>query len=826
MPNGITDNYLIDMGSADHMADALAARELADRSRSIAAHLEHAKYLAFLERKTQCGADSGFKPLFMPDSLFPFQSHLADYAIRGGRRALFADCGLGKTALELTFAENVMRHTNKPVLLLDPLAVSPQTVREGEKFGVSAKQSRDGTVYRDAVTVTNYEQLHRFDWKDFGGVVCDECFPPDTLIDSPLGACYIKDVRVGQIITNASGEDRVSDVHRREVKGAIRITVERRLWKGPKPVDSITSSPNHPYFTQRGWVCAQDLQPSDSIMATSEAMRLVREGRNPSHIAGGSQEFLRQVLFSEMADGEAGIQGEDLHTGATKESYPGNQGLVGTRHSRGSEGETSNKRIEPDVQPGNQSEGLPHIESHELQTFRTWRKWDGTDRGTVIYGEGVRAEVGNGVCLITGPKDSGLSDLLQDGLSRSRAENCNRGGWSLSSLPEGSGPKEGCQVGFSRVESLEVLEPGHPDLERYRDADGRIYFYDIGATRHPSFSINGLLVHNSSILKSFDGATRTAVTEFMRKIPYRLLATATPAPNDYIELGTSSEALGFLGHMDMLARFFKNDRNTCDTRTTTRRAPAMGGPVSSGWRFKGHAEIPFLQFVTSWARACRRPSDLGFSDEGFALPELIEQDHMVESSTLAPGKLFPTVATNMREEREERRRTLKERCEKAAELAQDGKPFVIWCQLNDEGDLLADLLKDCAIQISGNHCDEEKEERYLAFSRGHSRGLITKQKIGGWGLNWQHCAHVIEFATHSYEAHYQGVRRCWRFGQKNPVTNDVIYTEGQRAIKDNMRRKAEQADHMFTSLVAEMNHAAQQDKDYSFTQKAELPSWL
>jgi hypothetical protein len=323
----------------------------------------------------------------------------------------------------------------------------------------------------------------------------------------------------------------------------------------------------------------------------------------------------------------------------------------------------------------------------------------------------------------------------------------------------------------------------------------------------------------SSAIKALDGVLRAQVTEFLRTIPYRLLATATPAPNDYIELGTTSEALGVMGQIEMLNRFFKNDANTTDLK---RKKDGTGG----GWRFKGHAEIPFMKFICGFARACRRPSDLGYDDGLLILPELIEREHIVETRTLADGMLFALPAKNRQEELEERRRTIPERCEKAASLVSNtGKPFVVWCQLNPEGDLLEKLIPD-AVQVSGSDSDDEKEEKYEAFRTGQSRGIISKHKIAAWGLNWQHCAHVVEFADHSYEQHYQGVRRCWRFGQKYPVVNDIISTEGQAGIKENMARKAKQADRMFTMLVGHMNEAMKIDSGYKFTEEMESPAWL
>lgn len=556
-------------------------------------------------------------------------------------------------------------------------------------------------------------------------------------------------------------------------------------------------------------------------MATSEAVRMVRERCNPDNEPGSAKGFLRQVLLGEMADESGGFQGLDIHAGAASQDRCENTPMVGAGLSRSGPSALANSESESHGQPRYQAESLPDIESHEPQTFRAWGKREGSDRGAVLYGEGVRGDVDNGVCLVTGPTSSRISDLLQARLGESRKANQYRGGWSLSSLAQGVGPKEGCETGFSRVESLEVLEPGHPDLERYRDGEGRIYFYDVGATRHPSFSVNGLLVHNSSAIKSFDGKRRAQVTEFMRTIPYRLLCTATAAPNDYVELGTSSEALGVMGAVDMMGRFFKNDQNTVDTK-----GKFKGYSAPRAYTFKGHAEIPFFRWVCSWARACRKPSDLGFPDDAFRLPELIEREHVVKAHNLAEGFLFETVATNRQEELEECRRTIKERCEKAAELvAYTGKPFVVWCHLNPEGDLLDKLLAD-AVQVSGADSDEEKEEAYEAFASGQSRGMISKQKIGGWGLNWQHCAHVVEFASHSFEGHYQGVRRCWRFGQKNQVINDIIATEGQRGIRENQQRKAAAADRMFELMVKNMSAAMKIDGGYKFETERATPSWL
>lgn len=465
--------------------------------------LMRGEYQDFLNDKAQLGGFSGFDPVWMPSFLFDFQQSLVDWATRKGKAAIFADCGLGKTPMQLVWAENVVRKTNRPVLVITPLAVGAQTVREGEKFGVKCHKLI-GKVH-SGINVTNYEKLHYFNSKDFAGVVLDE----------------------------------------------------------------------------------------------------------------------------------------------------------------------------------------------------------------------------------------------------------------------------------------------------------------------------------SSILKSFDGARRAEITEFMRTVEYRLLCTATAAPNDYIELGTSSEALGQLGHTDMLGRFFKNDQNTIKPmRYTGFGAPrAHKEDHTDKWRFKGHAETPFWRWVCSWARAIRRPSDLGFADDRFILPELIEKEYLVTALKLAEGMLFPLPAVGLKEQRDERRRTIEERCEKVSELVNTKRPALVWCHLNPEGDLLEHSIPG-AVQVSGKDSDEAKEEKFLAFTSGQIRVLVTKPKIGAWGLNFQHCNHVTFFPSHSFEQYYQGVRRCWRFGQDKPVTVDIVTTEGEQAVLENLQRKAKGADKMFSALVAQMRDALEIERGSAFHTEEQIPSWL
>lgn len=460
-------------------------------------------YSEFLDRITQIGGYHGFDPVEIPDFLFDFQRDMVTWSLRKGRSALFASCGLGKTAMQLAYAHNVVRKTNRPVLILAPLAVTFQTERESRKFGLEAMVSRDGSI-PSMITITNYEKLHLFSPEDFVGAVCDE----------------------------------------------------------------------------------------------------------------------------------------------------------------------------------------------------------------------------------------------------------------------------------------------------------------------------------SACLKSFDAVRKDAIVAFMRKLRYRLLCSATPAPNDYIELGNSSEALGELGHVDMLNRFFRNNNNTSDVkgRYKGHRSPRMW--EGKQWRFKGHAEMPFWRWVCSWAMAVRKPSDLGYDDDGFDLPPLIENEHLVDTMNLPDEMLFAMPAIGLQEQRKERRRTIQERCERVAELViENNSQSISWCHLNDEGDFLEEIIPG-AVQVSGRDSDDQKEDKFQRFISGDIKCMVIKPKIGAWGLNLQNCAHITTFVDHSYESRYQGIRRCWRYGQDLPVVVDTVLTEGDRDVMENLQRKSAAADRMFENLVACMHESMRVERAEYKESEIEVPKWL
>jgi len=315
----------------------------------------------------------------------------------------------------------------------------------------------------------------------------------------------------------------------------------------------------------------------------------------------------------------------------------------------------------------------------------------------------------------------------------------------------------------------------------------------------------GCILDESSILKNFDGKIKNQITSFIKKMPYRFLSTATPSPNDFIELGTSSEALGYMGYMDMLSKFFKQNNNAIDS--TNRN-------IGEKFYLKPHAEMDFFAWVNQWSIMVKMPSDLGFSNDRYKLPELIINRHVVENnSTIDVSgqiQMFNIVAKNFQEIKHEEKSTINERCEKAVELAKD-KTSVYWVNRNDESSLIKSLDKE-SVEIIGSQSLEKKEEILLAFANGEIKRLITKAKMTGMGLNWQHCNHSVFFPTWSYEQYYQAIRRFWRFGQTKDVTIDMVISDGQTRVLESLQQKTEKAIHLYENLVKNVNQVFTEQK--------------
>lgn len=333
----------------------------------------------------------------------------------------------------------------------------------------------------------------------------------------------------------------------------------------------------------------------------------------------------------------------------------------------------------------------------------------------------------------------------------------------------------------------------------------------------------GVVLDESSILKAQDGKTRGELTAAFRDTPYKLCCTATPAPNDFTELGNHSEFLGLKTRAEMLAEYFVHD-----------------GGSTQDWRVKGHAVEPFWRWVATWGAVVRLPSDLGYDDAGFALPPLEMREHPIASADhdmAATGELFPRPAVGLLEQRKARRSTIGSRVAKAVELVRGygSEQSIVWCELNDEQDALAAELSDQCVSISGKTPDEVKIIRCEQWLGGHVRTLISKFKIFGYGMNFQNCHRVILIgASHSYEGTYQTIRRCWRYGQQSPVTVDLVYSELEGNVVDNYRRKerdakkmaAEMTAHVGDAVRAEVRGLSREFNPYRPDASMILPEWL
>ncbi len=298
-------------------------------------------------------------------------------------------------------------------------------------------------------------------------------------------------------------------------------------------------------------------------------------------------------------------------------------------------------------------------------------------------------------------------------------------------------------------------------------------------------ALAGVVLDESSIIKAYDGKTRTQIIDTFARTPFKLACTATPAPNDNVELGNHAEFLGVLSRVEMLATYFCHD-----------------GGETSVWRLKGHAETDFWRWLCSWAVNLRKPSDLGYSDDGFTLPPMKAHLHTVESDIRTDGQLFVSEALTLSEQRAARKTTMSKRVQTVADMANaSAEPWLVWCELNAEGDALEDAIPG-AVQVAGSDSDDAKAEKMLGFSAGKYRVLITKPSIAGFGMNWQHCANVAFVGiTHSYEQYYQAVRRCWRYGQTRQVESHIVTSDAEMAVFRNLARKGKEASKMSDEMV-------------------------
>jgi len=329
----------------------------------------------------------------------------------------------------------------------------------------------------------------------------------------------------------------------------------------------------------------------------------------------------------------------------------------------------------------------------------------------------------------------------------------------------------------------------------------------------------GVALDESSIIKSHASKTLALLIDAFRATPYKLCCTATPSPNDWTELGTHAEFLGVRSRSEMLAEFFVHD-----------------GGDTSVWRLKGHARAVFWRWVASWGAMIRSPADLGYDASAYALPPLHIHQHTVEIEHNPMHGLFAQEAQTLTERRQSRRDSMAARVQACADLvnAHSDEPWIVWCDLNDEGDMLERAIDGC-VQVAGADDNDTKERRMVGFSTGQHRVLISKQKICGWGMNWQHCSNQAFVGVNdSYEGFYQAVRRSWRFGQRRTVNIHVFASNQDGAVVANIKRKQAAADEMYAQMSADTLDAVRESvlgarkntNDYNASRRVSVPSFL
>ena len=332
----------------------------------------------------------------------------------------------------------------------------------------------------------------------------------------------------------------------------------------------------------------------------------------------------------------------------------------------------------------------------------------------------------------------------------------------------------------------------------------------------------GVVLDESSILKSYNGKTRNALIERCANVPYRSGWSATPAPNDYMEIGNHAEFLGVMSRSEMLATFFVHD-----------------GSDTAKWRLKGHAEDKFWEWIASWAVVLQKPSDLGYEDGGFNLPPLNIHEHFVKSGDMEDidGQvlLLPKIRQTLSERRDTRKNSLQQRVRKAAEIAHaTDEQVLVWCDYNAESELLTKSIRG-AVEVKGSDSDKHKMDAMAGFTNGSVRVLVSKPSIAGWGMNWQNCSkQIFVGVSDSYEQWYQAIRRCYRFGQTKPVDVHMILSDSEGAVRENLNRKHEEAQRMTRELIkhtqgilsAEIRGTTKNSEIYFATEKIIVPSWL
>jgi|GEM_PF-310889 DNA modification methylase len=761
-------------------------------------------YAAFLRIKNTPGVtydgDFAIVPDWQPatdvaakqiDELAP---HLHDYqrfsvvfAVARRRAALFLECGLGKTSISLAWAEHM--RDGGPAMVCAPLVAIHEFENEVAKFfpmmTVQHVRTGDVSAWLDdpngIALVSHHAFVRQRDLTGLSAFVLDECFAPgtpvDCMVDGHVRRVHIEDVRPGDQVLNVTGVDTVRATHSREVNRVIRIKVDGQR---------IFSSANHPYFTKRGWVRARNLQSGDCVMATAEGMRLVQEGFRPEGLAPIRRPYtiLREVLLREMEDASAGKSGSGAFTGSGCEAWAEKARMVAFWESEGRDGVGADSKAQPDEGSGRKKEDLANATRKGAQTTSAGRERTRDDRTATHPIGSARERVGVGTPGFSRSEACRVSDPLQTGPSTRRENGRYRSRRALAQEQENAGREEGSGADWARVDGVEILELGHPDLERFRTPDGKLHFHDIEATRHPSFSVNGLLVHNSSILKSGDGAIARHLASAVQTVDNRLALSATPAPNDPTEYATHATWLGYVrSDAEFRSRFFVRD--------------------GKDWRVKKHAVHELPQWLSRFALWMRDPSVYGMPCD--ALPpndyRVSIEDIEQQSSVDVDRDLFgaPLAGMTMSNRAAVRRDVYSstERMSRVVDVARKGH-CIVWANYNAHADACERAIRDAGIsvaQIAGRTPDVERVAIVAAFQAGGIDCIVAKPKVIGHGVNLQRAERMV-FAAYdeSYEAYHQAVRRAHRQGRVGCLDVHMMVSPDEQRIIDVLAAKGDEWD--------------------------------
>jgi hypothetical protein len=764
-------------------------------------------YADFLAAKQKLLPAAGFDPGELAPHLFPFQADIVRWALRRGKAAVFADTGLGKqqpmtepvltpsgwsTMGALQPGDFVIGSDGKPTRIA---GVFPQGVRRVWRAELSdgsfvragsehlwSVQTKVQKYRKQGFSVLSTEQIaesiHR-DWQ------LQMFAPKDGEIQSVFDCLPLDPYTLGVLLGDGSFGDSISLCSDNWIGEALGWRKTRShhtcayvgYWSPPSEVRDALNR-----MGLRGCRSQEKFVPSEYMLASPSTRLALLQGLMDTDgyaMPDGGSEFSstsRCMIDSVMAlTRSLGGVARGLRQAAATYEYKGEK-------RTGQEAWRVNVKLPERVAMFRlPRKALRHVEPTKYPPARIIR--DIVDERVDEPQVCIKVEAPDGLYIT---RDYAVTHNTPMQLEWAR-QVANKTGKPVLILAPLAVAKQTARAGEAFGVKVNYLREHDPDVA------GRPVLIATNYERLEamlSVDWGGIVLDESSILKSFDGKTRTRIIDAFQQTPYRLACTATPAPNDVTELGNHAEFLGVMTMAEMLAMYFFHD----------------GGDTSK-WTLKGHARESFWKWVASWGCVVRRPSDVhpDYDDERFKLPAIEYHHHVVaadQASALADGKLFVEPASTLTEQRKARRETLTDRVALAASLVPAEGPSLVWCELNDESSALVKAIPG-AEETRGTDDDDEKERKLFGFSDGSPRVLVAKPKVAGFGLNWQHCAHMVYVGiTHSFEQFYQSTRRCYRFGQQRPVRVDIVTSELEGKVLENLQRKEREAAEMAEEMVS------------------------